>query len=616
MLQTTAGKITITTIISGVFVFACVFLFDLGRQAWQTAEAQTATTTLTVRNIPPVWVAGQEARELTETATNTPLNSGEVMEWIGRATNNLEYYLLICDGPVDPVEVQGGAPECDPAVNQLAISDPTPSGEDAIASTTTSEDAPFSESNDWYGWVCDADPIDPRCNATFFQGPSVGATPENSSPFILNFRPVLTSVDNNGPTEPGDEITWTSVSSDPDVLRGGDELILHVCSTNAFTDGSCDGDTLATTSGAVTENATAVYEIPIPSIAFTYDAFVFLVDQFDHLALNTIQSNFDVANATPEVLPSSVILNDGDPIILTEAADLTSGFTLEFEVSDANTCIAVNSGGDSLGAGSQFTDTVVSVFREGVGSSTCDGTAGPYDPNNCYTSAVANEWNLTCTASTTTCTDNGFATTDMTMVYECEFDLWYVADPTDGSDTTEVQFPNEEWFAAVSVVDIENATSSFTQGSGGAVVQRFLSFNLATAEIPYGLLELGEDTGTLIATTTIVATGNTGVNQNVQGTDMCTDFSIGTPCATSATSTIPVDRQEFGLSSTVAYGSGTQLALTDQLVAVQVPKSIATSTQEEGDIYWGIEVPETITLAGDYTGQNSFIAVLSDAGTW
>ena len=615
MLQTTAGKITITTIISGVFIFACVFLFDIGRQAWQTAEAQTATTTLTVRNIPPVWTAGLEARELTETATNTPLNTGEVMEWTARATNNLDYYLLICDTDTFPNENPGAPPSCDGG-NQWAISGPTASGEDAIASTTTSESAPFGESNDWYGWICDADPIDPRCNATFYQGPTVGATPENSSPFVLNFRPVLTSANNNGPTEPGDTITWSSVSTDPDILRGGDELVLHVCTTNSFSNGSCDADTLATTSGIVTSDATASYEIPIPSIAFTYEAYVFLVDEFDHLALNTIQSDFDVANATPTVLPSSVILNNGDPIILTEAADLTSGFTLEFEVSDANTCIAVDGTGTSLGAGSQFTDTVVSVFREAVGSSTCDGTAGPYDPNNCYTSAVAGEWNLSCTASTTTCTDSGQSTTDMTMLYECEFDLWYVADPTDSSLATDVQFPDQDWFAAVSVVDVENATSSFTQGSSGVVVQRFLSFNLATAEIPYGLLELGENTGSLIATTTIVATGNTGVNQNVQGTDMCTDFSIGDPCPVSATSTIPVAQQQFGLSSATAYGSGTSLALTDQLVTLQVPKSTATTTQEEGDIYWGIEVPSSITLAGSYTGQNSFVAVASQATSW
>lgn len=635
----TAGKITIATACSGLLVFAAVFLLDVGRDHIQVVSAQgsgTATTSLTVRNLPPVWDV--EAFEQTPSATNTPINTGEQVVWEAEATNNLPYWLLICSTnsatatPATGPGLEGDeqfAPECGAGATQWALSTSTQSGEVAIAATTTIDGAPFGESNEWYAFVCDADQFDPRC-AEAVQGEEK-ATAENddafSSPFVLNFRPILNDADNDGPTLPGDVIEFTSDSSDPNTLRGDDEIFLHVCATNSFSNGSCDpGQTFASSSVAFTENAEASFLINIPTVAFTYEAYVFLVDQFDHQAANSIQSDFDVANATPEVDAGTISLNNGDSITLTEALATTSGFTLDFEVSSNNSCVAVDGSGTSLGAGSEFADIVASVYRESVGTTTCDGTAGPFDANNCYTSGAAAQWDFSCTKDTSSCTDNGATTTDMTSAYNCTFSLWHVADPTDGTTASEVEFPGEEWFAAASVIDAAGATSSFTTNpSGGVDVESFLAFDLGTNAIPYGTLEPEEDTGNLIATTTILATGNTGVDQDLEGSSMCPDFDVANAydsgnnygCSGDASDTIPANFQEFGLDNTIAYGSGEALIPGSQVTAlVNVAKPTVIQTATDDDIYWGIAVPEDITLAGNYTGQNAFFAILSDAQNW
>ena len=634
----TAGKITIATACSGLLVFAAVFLFDLGRDHVQTVSAQsgTATTSLTVRNLPPVWV--EEAFEQTPSATNTPINTGGQVIWEAEATNNLPYWLLICSTNATPTPQNAAtagqegeeqfAPQCGSGAIQWAISTSTQSGQTAIAATTTINGAPFTEANEWYAFVCDADQFDPRC-AEAVQGEQKAIAESDdafSSPFVLNFRPILTNVDNNGPTLPGDTITFFSSSTDPNTLRGDDEIFLHVCATDSFSNGSCDpGETLASSSVPFTVDAEASFGIDIPTVAFTYQTYVFLVDEFDHQADTRFIEEFDVANATPEVTASTISLNGGDPLVLTEALATTSGFTLDFEVTSDNSCVAVDGSGTSLGEGSEFADIITAVYREGVGTTTCDGSAGAFDANNCYTSGAAAQWDFTCTKDTTSCTDEGTATTDMTSVYNCTFSLWHVADPTDGETSNEVQFPNEEWFAAASVIDAAGATSTFTTNlAAGVDVESFLAFDLGTNAIPYGTLEPEEDTGNLIATTTILATGNTGVDQDLEGSSMCTDFDVneattgpGFGCSGDLSETIPSSFQEFGLLNTIAYGSGTELIPGSQVAAlVNVAKPTIIETATDANIYWGIAVPVDITLAGNYTGQNVFFAVLSDAENW
>ncbi len=99
---------------------------------------------------------------------------------------------------------------------------------------------------------------------------------------------------------------------------------------------------------------------------------------------------------------------------------------------------------------------------------------------------------------------------------------------------------------------------------------------------------------------------------------MCPTFAIGNECITSATSTVPETQQKFS-STSLSYGSGLALVLsstTPAEVELDINKSTSTSTPTSGITYWGIAVPSSITLAGAYTGLNTFYGVTAEPGDW
>jgi hypothetical protein len=97
---------------------------------------------------------------------------------------------------------------------------------------------------------------------------------------------------------------------------------------------------------------------------------------------------------------------------------------------------------------------------------------------------------------------------------------------------------------------------------------------------------------------------------------MCINYATGSPCPNSATSTIAENNQVFATSSR-PYAQGVALSsTTQQELEVNVPKSIATSTQATGDTVWGILVPGSLTLAGNYKGENTFTAVVGESSFW
>ncbi|HEX4798921.1 MAG TPA: hypothetical protein VFV22_00080, partial [Candidatus Paceibacterota bacterium] len=76
----TAGKITVYTTFLGIIVFAFIFVFNIGEQSIKHADAQdTATTSVTVLNTPPLWTS--DAREVTESSSNNPTNAGDTVSW-------------------------------------------------------------------------------------------------------------------------------------------------------------------------------------------------------------------------------------------------------------------------------------------------------------------------------------------------------------------------------------------------------------------------------------------------------------------------------------------------------------------------------------------------------
>ena len=606
----TAGKITIFTAVSGMLIFAFIFLFNAGKTELMRVEAQSATTTLTVLNTPPQWVT--LAYEQTESSTSTPTNSTTNVTWAALAedSSNAPYFLLICSTNATPTAnaaasllVLGSAPPNCNGGTQWGVSASTTSNTLATVATTTQE--AFAEQNDWYAWVCDDDPVNPRCNNTYSQG--LSAT--NSSPFYVNHRPVFTSFTNDSVKYPGDVLTFSSTSSDPDTVDQSDPIKLVVCNENDFNTTTLvcgPGGTISSTTITVHDNATTSYTLPSVIQDDVYDAWGFIIDGHGHTAsggAHATNVGFTVGNVAPTIASGDINLNGGSNMTLSVDGGETTGFTLDFELSDANSCI-------NAASSPEITNYIVSLHRSGVGTSTCTGLYSSYNPNSCYPSSglATTTWNLSCTASTTSCT----GPTDPTKVFNCTFPLWYLADPTDAT----AFYATNTWVAAISGIDDNSATGTMTIGSSPVELISFPAIDLITAEIPYGALEPGDNTGNLTATTTIRSVGNTGLNQNVDGEAMCTTFAVGNECQDSATSTIPDFKQEFATSS-VAYGSGNDLSSsTPQLLALKVQKTTSTTTPNTGVTYWGIEVPVSITLAGAYTGLNTFYAVASDASDW
>ncbi len=616
----TAGKITILTAFVGVAVFLLAFIFDAGTQQLSRVSAQTASTTLTVLNTPPTFQ--QNAYEVIESSTTTPTNSGSVIQWraTGNDSNNAPYFLIVCSTSTAPTPDNalnssslGTAPPSCPAGTQWGVSAAASSSQPATVSTTTSEAGLFAggsysgEKHNWYAWVCDDDPFNPRCSVAFSQGFSA----TNSSPYHINKRPVLTNAYNNGPVNPGGTLSFLSTSTDPDTIGGEDDIFIVVCDANNYntTSNTCNSGFLASTTAGVTSNATAAYILASIVRDNTYSAFTFLVDEHGHEALaNPIQNNFTVNNVAPTVISGDIAIADTDlagNLTLTAPGNETTGFHLDFTITDANSCM--NTTGTP---GSEITGYRVAVHRSGVATTTCNTTVGSYNPNSCYASQVPTSvWNLSCTASTTSCTDP----TDDDIIYNCTFPLWFVADPTDAG----TPWTADNWVASVAGVDDDSAVGSLTTASIGQDLTSFVALDLISAVIPYGGLEPGTDTGTLSATTTILAVGNTALDQENIGESMCTTFAVGNECQTSATSTVPENQQKYA-SSSLSYGSVFATALsstTYQEIELNVTKTTSTTTPNQGITHWGIAVPISITLAGSYEGLNTFMAVKSEVGS-
>lgn len=612
----TAGKITIITALAGVSVFIFVFIANMGTQDVTGVSAQTfqAETQLTVLNIPPTWDV--DAEEEFESSTSSPTNSDDEVSWVatGSDANLAPYFLLICGGNATPTanaapdsnSLGTAPPECANGVTQWAVSTSTLTGQQARAATTTLESMP--EINEWYAWICDDDPVSPRCNDTFKQG-----TGSTASPFVINYRPNFTTFANDSPKEPGELVTFTSTSSDPSTFDGTDNVSLYVCSTNSFNVSTltCDATTLGSSTVAVATDPTATYTIPIPTRDQNYGAFGFVVDSYGHAASGGAQgtdSVLEVANATPFVQANSIVLNNDTDLVLDTPAGETTDFDLRFHASDNNSCV-------NAASGDEIVDWEVSVFRTDVGTTSCS-QASDYNPNSCYTSKVPQStWNVTCTASSTTCTGPG----DVDILYECTFPLWYVADPTDGGATNTVHYATD-WSAAATAIDDNAATGTLVAGNFSRDLGSFMYFALDTLAIPYGSLEPGQRTDPLAASTTIRATGNVGLDQRLSGETMCPGYTSTSTCPNSSTSSIAASFQVFSTTTdsyadAVSYGYVLS-STTPTLLALNVPKSIATSTQSEGMTYWGIEVPSTITLAGAYTGENTFYGIVSNPANW
>ncbi|OGZ98760.1 MAG: hypothetical protein A3A28_00945 [Candidatus Sungbacteria bacterium RIFCSPLOWO2_01_FULL_47_32] len=576
-----------------------VFMNSQPSIAPTSAEASTATTSVTVLNTPPQWTI--DAQESTESSTNTPTNAGSDLSitGIGTDSNNDPYFLLVCKTSGAPTPFSNAPPECSGGSgNRWSRSATTTSATNATSTYVTQ--ASDAELNDWFAFICDANASNPACNATY----KVGTYP-TESPFVVNHRPSFTVFTDNSPKDPGQTVTWTTTASDADVVVTADTVQLFVCKANDFTGTACGAGGTYCSTGASTTDPSCNFDITIPTQDGNYTAFGFVVDNHNFAASGGAEGSdsvLTVNNVTPTISSSTIALRDtdsvGDLTLLTMATQ-TPGFSVRFTITDDNSCLNASSG-------NEISQVDINVFRSGIASTSCL-VSGDYNANNCYPEAAGIPvWN---TSSSTQLTGTCSGASDPDAVWATSFPLYYIADPTDAGS----QFPSQDWQATVRASDNNFATSTWTQTETGNEMTSFLAFDLLTVAINYGSLQPGDQNPFLVQNATTSATGNTGVSLNLSGDDMCTAYPS---CSYNATDTIPSTEQHYA-SSTVAYASGTALSsTTPAFFDLAVPKSTATSTQANRATDWGIRVPPAITLAGAYTGKNTFVSVVSDSSDW
>jgi hypothetical protein len=621
------GKATIATIASLVVVFAIAALFGV-EQGGHVASVQatsTATTSVTVVNTPPNWI--ETAREDVASATSSPTNTDYdvVFTAIADDSNGEDYWLLICKSSSTPIATSSpNPPSCGGGgIDQWAVSTSTVSDTRAYAATTTQE--AWAQSNDWYAYICDGNAGDPRCTDVMYNGRHESVNPSaTSSPFSVNHRPTITLASDDSPTAPGASTTWTVTAGDADDQGGDDTIQLHVCRAQDFSSSTpgCGGGGFWASSTFVTDNPTAEYNVVIPSQDTDVPAYVYIVDEHNHEASvgthpwHSSSTVLEILNTAPYVSSSSIQMYDvfgttsSDRLLgLTEPEGETQNFVIEFEVNDDNSC-------EAFGGGDEITDVDINVFRSSIGGALgagCDAT-GEFNANNCYThTATTSWWTPSCYQVDGSCT----GASDPAAMWECTFPLWYIADATDAGS----QYAGEDWRGSARATDealtgnYSTADYSIDNGSFASNVEQFLSFRATGSPIAYGSLEPGDDTVNLNATTSLFATGNTGLDEALSGDAMCPGYP--SPCTGNSTSTIFVGYQEYA-STSVLYGSGTDLATATAAVRfnLRIPKTKATDTVEYLDTYWGILVPGDITLAGDYYGRNYIDALISPSGEW
>ncbi len=609
--RTTEGKITIFTSVLACFVLVCfVTLFQVNVPV---ASADDVTTSVTVLNTPPTF--DTDVSEVVASATTTPTNAGAVLQFQVQATDSSgdNYYLLICKTSGAATGNSGAPPTCAGGIsNQWAVSPSTVSGAVATAATTTINTAPFNaESNHWYGFICDNNGTLARCNLTVNEG-----TPgnDNAAPFVINHIPVFHSLSNDGPINPGSVLTWTSGSYDNDTLGTQDQVRLIVCSSPGITGSSCTNAGGYASSTLSNSNAATSSTFAIPYQDRWYPSYVYIVDNHGLAATSTLQGSanaFNIQNVAPVVTASTIAIQDYnntvDLITLTTPAATSGVFKVKFTVVDNNSCISASST-------NEIASNIINVYRSGITQAGCD-SSGEYNSNNCYTaSSTLFTPFFSCSQDAATCSGSS----DSDATFTCNFALWYNADPTDAS----TQYTAESWLASVRATDNNSTSSPLTEKTVGTTeLVSFLAFDVSQTGVAFGSLQPGDQNDPITATTTLYAQGNVGLDEDIYGDTMCTNWTAPGSCdagGINPANEIAISYQKVATTTYSSYASATALtsSTSPTSILVNVPKTTATSTQENRNTYFGIQIPIAITQAGSYTGQDTITAKKSNPSNW
>jgi hypothetical protein len=186
-------------------------------------------------------------------------------------------------------------------------------------------------------------------------------------------------------------------------------------------------------------------------------------------------------------------------------------------------------------------------------------------------------------------------------VATCSFSVWFIAEPTDAGSTYSAQ----NWEAWVQAMDASNATGTATNSSE---LNSLNALNVSDS-ITYGSLGPTQSNDPLDKLVKATTTGNTAIDANISGTDMCTDY------ATCAVNTTSITWQHYATTTPIGYSSTTAqgcyiASSTPALLEFITTKPTATPSDQGQSIYWGTYVPTGQAL-GTYTGLNTF-TVTSD----
>ncbi len=584
-----AGKTIPFVMIMGLICLLAGMIFNVGvSEEEQLVKADTATTTVTIGNKAPDWV--QFAEEASESSAANPTNAGDDVSWNAIATdlNGDDYYLLICSTSSAPTANDGAEPDCAGGASyEWAVSSNTATNTTSTATYTTQDSDP--EANNWYAFICDDNLSGARCNTTYATG-----TGNTASPFVVNHRPDLDALSNNSPQDPSGTVTWSTNAntSDPDSYGGQDTVRLHICQTAGWNTSTaqCLGSAWCS-STAVVSNPSCSYNLGSVVQDRTYQAFAYLVDNegFAYSA-QASSSDYDVNNVAPTITAASINLLDTDgsgnlQLLPGYAATATPGFSVEATISDDNSCEAYG-GASEINA----TSSIAFIYRSGIGAASCD-SAGEANPNNCYV--------IVGTCQLGPCGGSG----DSDVTTTCSFSLWFVAEPTTGTATSQSPWWEEEWLASVKAVDNDFASST-TESSNGNELASMLAYDLVTDTINYGTVSPSEISDQ--ATSTVQATGNVGMDENLSGVNMDRVGGGGS---------IAIGNQHYATTSGFSYWAGTTTTVGAVELELNCPKSTSTSTPAEKDTYWLILIPNSIST-GVFNGTNTIAAVTSEGTDW
>lgn len=262
---------------------------------------------------------------------------------------------------------------------------------------------------------------------------------------------------------------------------------------------------------------------------------------------------------TPPIV-SSVSLNGGSNINLTE--NTTTSISATATITDANGHADISS-------------ATSKIYRSGVVSAQ-DCTT---NNNNCYSASC----------SLTGCSGNSCTAT-------CTINIQFHADPTEAGTT----YASEYWLAWIQATDGSANTASSYSPNNVTEVNKLVALNV-TSSVSYGSLQAGNNTGASNEVTTITNTGNSAIDLEISGSNLCTDHP------TCSGATIGVGQQQYK-DTTFTYGAGTALGTSPATLNMSLAKPTDSPSNSTGSVYWGIALPSQISV-GSYSGQNNIVAI-------